>query len=177
MSFQYDQYLDRHRANVKRGFNWLSENLPGVVDTTITAGWNTEFAHDKSKDDPDEYDAYDVYFYGNNRSYEVVQNYQRAWLRHIHRNPHHWQYWVLIHDDMEDGELETVLEMPYDYVIEMICDWWSFSWQNENLYEIFKWYEEHSKYMKLAPGTKNTVEYILNMIKQKLKELQYTEES
>lgn len=31
--------------------------------------------------------------------------------------------------------------------------------------------------MKLAPGTKNTVEYILNMIKQKLKELQYTEES
>ena len=78
---------------------------------------------------------------------------------------------------MENGELETVLEMPYDYVIEMICDWWSFSWQNENLYEIFKWYEEHSKYMKLAPGTKNTVEYILNMIKQKLKELQYTEES
>lgn len=51
MSFQYDQYLDRHRANVKRGFDWLSENLPGVVDTTITAGWNTEFAHDKSKDD------------------------------------------------------------------------------------------------------------------------------
>jgi len=40
MSFQYDQYLDRHRANVKRGFDWLSENLPGVVDTTITAGWN-----------------------------------------------------------------------------------------------------------------------------------------
>ena len=66
MSFQYDQYLDRHRANVKRGFDWLSENLPGVVDTTITAGWNTEFAHDKSKDDPDEYDAYDAYFYGNN---------------------------------------------------------------------------------------------------------------
>ena len=25
MSFQYDQYLARHRANVKRGFDWLSE--------------------------------------------------------------------------------------------------------------------------------------------------------
>lgn len=47
MSFQYDQYLDRHRANVKRGFDWLSENLPGVVDTTITAGWNTEFAQER----------------------------------------------------------------------------------------------------------------------------------
>lgn len=49
MSFQYDQYLARHRANVKRGFDWLSENLPGLMTNTLTAGWNTEFAHDQSK--------------------------------------------------------------------------------------------------------------------------------
>ena len=48
MSFQYDQYLARHRANVKRGFDWLSENLPGLMTNTLTAGWNTEFAHDQS---------------------------------------------------------------------------------------------------------------------------------
>ena len=76
MSFQYDQYLARHRANVKRGFDWLSENLPGLMTNTLTAGWNTEFAHDQSKNEPDEYEAYDAYFYGNNRSYEVVQRYQ-----------------------------------------------------------------------------------------------------
>lgn len=80
MSFQYDQYLARHRANVKRGFDWLSKNLPGLMTNTLTAGWNTEFAHDQSKNEPDEYEAYDAYFYGNNRSYEVVQRYQRAWL-------------------------------------------------------------------------------------------------
>lgn len=107
MSFQYDQYLARHRANVKRGFDWLSENLPGLMTNTLTAGWNTEFAHDQSKNEPDEYEAYDAYFYGNNRSYEVVQRYWRAWLLHIHRNPHHWQHWILIHDDMEDGELDS----------------------------------------------------------------------
>lgn len=117
MSFQYDQYLARHRANVKRGFDWLSENLPGLMTNTLTAGWNTEFAHDQSKNEPNEYEAYDAYFYGNNRSYEVVQRYQRAWLLHIHRNPHHWQHWVLIHDDMEDGELETVLEEMADAYI------------------------------------------------------------
>lgn len=55
MSFQYDQYLARHRANVKRGFDWLSENLPGLMTNTLTAGWNTEFAHDQSKNEPDEY--------------------------------------------------------------------------------------------------------------------------
>ena len=177
MSFQYDQYLAKHRANVKRGFDWLSENLPELMTNTLTAGWNTEFAHDQSKNEPDEYEAYDAYFYGNNRSYEVVQRYQRAWLLHIHRNPHHWQHWILIHDDMEHGELETVLEMPYDYIIEMICDWWSFSWQSGNLYEIFKWYEEHSKYIKLAQTTKITVEYILDNMKKKLQALQYADQS
>lgn len=51
MSFQYDQYLARHRANVKRGFDWLSKNLPGLMTNTLTAGWNTEFAHDQSKNE------------------------------------------------------------------------------------------------------------------------------
>lgn len=169
MSFQYDQYLARHRANVKRGFDWLCENLPELMKDTLEAGWHTEFAHDQSKDEADEYEAYDAYFYGGNRSYAVVQNYQRAWLLHIHRNPHHWQYWVLINDDPKEGEI--VLEMPYDYIIEMICDWWAFSWASGNLKEIFNWYEEHSQYMKLAPKTRKTVDDILNSIKAKLEEL------
>lgn len=63
------------------------------------------------------------------------------------------------------------------YIIEMICDWWSFSWQSGNLYEIFKWYEEHSKYIKLAQTTKITVEYILDNMKKKLQALQYADQS
>ena len=35
------------------------------MTNTLTAGWNTEFAHDQSKNEPDEYEAYDAYFYGN----------------------------------------------------------------------------------------------------------------
>lgn len=175
MSFQYDQYLQLHRSNVKRGFEWLSENLSEIMKDTLTAGWNTEFAHDQSKDEKDEYDAYDAYFYGNNRSYEVVENYKKAWLLHIHRNPHHWQHWILINDDPKEGEI--ILEMPYDYIIEMICDWWAFSWQNGNLYEIFNWYDEHSKYMKLAQKTRETVEDILEKMKSKLDEIVELEHS
>lgn len=173
MSFQYDQYLAQHRANVKRGFDWLCENLPNIMKDTLEAGWYTEFAHDQSKNDEDEYEAYDAYFYGNNRSYEVVQNYQRAWLLHVHRNPHHWQYWVLINDDPKEGEI--VLEMPYDYIIEMICDWWAFSWAKGNLKEIFTWYDEHSKYMKLAPNTRKIVIDILGQMKNKLEEVNENE--
>ena len=83
--------------------------------------------HDESKNDPDEYNAYDDYFYGKNRSYGVVMAFKQAWLEHIHRSPHHWQHWVLINDEPEEGEV--ILEMPYEYIIEMICDWWSFSWK------------------------------------------------
>lgn len=166
MSYQYDRYLEQHRANVKRGFDWISENLPELLTDEIDASWQIEFAHDKSKNQTDEYEAYDAYFYGGNRSYAVVQDYQRAWLLHIHRNPHHWQHWILINDDPEEGEI--LLEMPYNYILEMICDWWAFSWNDGDPFEIFIWYNEHKNYMKLHPDTRKTVEDILDRIRDRL---------
>lgn len=168
MSKEYDNYLRNHRANVSRGYGWLHKNLPEIFDGVESRSATLRLSHDKSKDDPDEYNAYDDYFYGKNRSHAVVMAFKQAWLLHIHRNPHHWQHWVLINDDPEEGEV--VLEMPYEYIIEMICDWWSFSWAKGNLTEIFSWYEEHSKYMKLAPKTRKTVETILKKIREKLEE-------
>lgn len=32
MSFQYDQYLECHRFNVRRGYEWLCENLPEIAE-------------------------------------------------------------------------------------------------------------------------------------------------
>ncbi len=51
--------------------------------------------------------------------------------------------------------------MPYNYIIEMICDWWAFSWAEGDLSEIFSWYDEHKDYIKLNPKTRETVEDIL----------------
>lgn len=159
MSHQYDLYLEKHKANVKKGHDWLQTNMPWLFEGQPSAAWQTEFEHDASKLNPDEYKAYDAYFYGGNRSYAVVQAFQYAWLLHIHRNPHHWQHWVLINDDPDEGEV--LLEMPYNYIIEMICDWWAFSWEKGNLGEIFSWYDEHKDYIKLHPKTRQTVEDIL----------------
>ena len=58
--------------------------------------------------------------------------------------------------------------MPYNYIIEMICDWWAFSWNSRNLNEIFDWYDEHKNYMKLSDATRKTVEDILSKIKKRL---------
>lgn len=168
MSVQYDNYLVQHKANVKKGYYWLKENLPELFYSNCDYDLEQQIGtmHDYSKTDVSEYYAYDEYFYGNNRSYQVVQDFNEAWLHHIHRNPHHWQYWVLIKDEADEG-LVTI-QMPYNYVIEMICDWWAFSWNKGNLTEIFDWYDNHKDYMKLHHDTRKTVESILGKIKNKL---------
>lgn len=166
MSVQYDNFLTEHKENVAKGFRWLQENIPEVIEDGFE--WQICFNHDASKTDPEEYDAYDAYFYGNNRSYSVVQNFKKAWLRHIHNNPHHWQHWILINDDPKEGMV--VIDMPYIYVVEMICDWWSFSWTKGDLNEIFGWYEARKDYMKLSANTQRSVEYILGKMKDKLEE-------
>lgn len=162
MSVEYNEYLREHINNVNKAYDWLCAHFPDIQNKML--GHETIFdIHDSSKYDPEEYDAYDRYFYGGNRSFDVVQDFNKAWLHHIHQNPHHWQHWILVHDD----EPEECIDMPYWYIIEMICDWWSFSFKTGNLYELFDWYEKH-KEMKLSDKTRKTVEKILNDIKTEL---------
>lgn len=172
MSIEYDLYLEEHKSNVVNAFRWMCENLPDLIKHANIPEVDLEhqicFAHDASKSKLDEYDAYDSYFYGNNRSFDVCNKFDIAWLKHIHRNPHHWQYWVLINDDPNEGV--KVLDMPINYIIEMICDWWSFSWKSGNLYEIFDWYEKHKDNMKLSTVTRIVVDRYLEIIRNKLDE-------
>lgn len=171
MSYEYDQYLMNHRSGVRKAFYWIKENLHYCIrEEEMDEIEHLVLNHDASKDEPDEYQAYDAYFYGNNRSYEVVKEFNKAWLLHIHRNPHHWQYWVLIPDDSSDREKEILIDMPYKYIIEMICDWWSFSWNSGNLHEIFDWYGSHNEHIKLSPRTGRFVEDILAEIEDVLEE-------
>lgn len=169
MSKQYDTYLEQHKSNVAKGFNWIRENLPELLTGDFNYEWQICYNHDQSKTESDEYEAYDKYFYGGNRSYAVVQDFRRAWLIHIHRNPHHWQHWILINDDPAEGEI--IMDMPYNYIIEMICDWWAFSWSKGKLDEIFAWYDEHKNYMKISDNTRKIVDSILCELKTKIETL------
>lgn len=169
MSREYDNYIEQHRANVMAGFEWLCSNLHEVIKGDESMLREQMKMHDTSKYNPAEYDAYDKYFYGNNKSYQVVEDFDYAWLEHIHCNKHHWQHWILHNDDPDKGM--KILDMPYHYILEMLCDWWSFSWRKGNLNEIFSWYEERKDYIKLSDRTRIEVEYILDKIKKKLSEL------
>lgn len=158
MSQEYTQYIIEHKANVEKAYRWIIDhNIFPDCEIPVNV-----LEHDLSKYGVDEYQAYDDYFYGK-RTKEVEKAFNYAWLHHIHNNPHHWQHWVLKHDD----EPEEALEMPFEYVIEMICDWWSFSFKTGNLYEIFDWYKKH-KGMVLHPNTRKLVEETLDKIKKAL---------
>lgn len=68
-----------------------------------------------------------------------------------------------------------LIEMPYPYIIEMICDWWAFSWIKGDLSEMFAWYKDHEAYIKLHNNTRSIVEEILEIIRTKLTEVENAE--
>ena len=157
MSKAYTNYITEHVSNVQKAADWLYNHK--IIPEHISLG-----LHDVSKYLPDEYKAYDDYFYGAEKTDQVKKDFDYAWLHHIHNNPHHWQYWVLIND--QDGTYP--LEMPERYVYEMIADWWSFSHKVGNLRLIFDWYNDHKYTMILNTNTRKLVEDILGKIKQEL---------
>ena len=177
MSEKYDNYIQEHKENVAKAFYWLSEQLPEIFKDEISFDKCEKLIrdHDDSKYSMEEYSAYDNYFYGRDQSYEAKMNFNYAWLHHIHHNPHHWQYWILINDNPDEGEI--ILDMPTEYIIEMICDWWSFSWKKGDLLEIFKWYDERKEYIKLSEKTHKKVIDILYKIHKKLNESDVNEEN
>ena len=60
--------------------------------------------------------------------------------------------------------------MPKVHALEMVADWWSFSWRSGKLDEVFGWYEEHKDGIILHPSTRAYVESVLAEIRQRIEE-------
>lgn len=164
MSVEYDRYLEEHAKNVRKGFYWIKKSLPEIL--IDIPGVNYELMillHDDTKTIPSQYNAFDEYLFGKPKK-DTMMKYRYAELEHINSNPHHWQHWMLINDD----GTKLLLDMPYEYIIEMICNWWSHSWAKGDPFEIFDWFEENQKHIKLSKRTKDTVIDILTKLEQKL---------
>ena len=164
MSKEYDNYIYEHRNNVACAFQWIKNNVPFLDQDAVLRAEANIRNHDQSKDSPEEYSAYDAYFYGREKTDKVKNDFDYAWLHHQHLNPHHWQHWLLVNDD--PGSKSKVLEMPPEYIYEMIADWWSFSLKNEKPFEIFDWYNKHLDTIVLGVETEKIVNDILNKMKE-----------
>jgi len=56
--------------------------------------------------------------------------------------------------------------MPDNYIIEMVCDWWAFSWSKGDLREIYKWYKKNRGNMLLNEETETRLNEILDAMKE-----------
>lgn len=105
----YLKYVLRHKYFVFVAGRKLGVPIPRLL------------LHDLSKFLPSEWRAYAECFYDDDGSncYRESQAFNKAWLLHQHRNPHHHQYWVLKQDHGPD----RYLEMPDVVLAEMVADW------------------------------------------------------
>lgn len=144
---KYFKYLFRHKWFVfleclKYGLIWQ-----GII-------------HDYSKFFPDELFPYAEYFYGHGtgkdkfyKPSEGSYEFNVAWLKHQHRNPHHWQHWVL----QEDSGKVFAMEIPIKYAKEMLCDWRG-AGKAQGYDDTLSWYDKNRNKMVLAPATRLFVE-------------------
>lgn len=80
--------------------------------------------------------------------------YALAWLKHQHRNPHHWQYWILTQDE----DKPVILEMPMRYRKEMLADWRGAGKAQGFGDNTKAWYETHKHDIVLGLFTREWIE-------------------
>jgi len=147
---KYLWYIIRHKWFV--GIECLKRGL-----------WWQAITHDISKLRWDEFKPYAKWFFGepNKLSFEL------AWLKHQHRNLHHWESWIL---RCGKGHTAT-LQMPDKYVEEMICDWLGAgktTISKAGIEDVLTWYENNKNSMILHPASRAQVRRLLG-VKKKLR--------
>ncbi|WP_339146246.1 MULTISPECIES: DUF5662 family protein [unclassified Sutcliffiella] len=115
--------------------------------------------HDWSKFSPKEFLPYaKKFFYYGEKSAEDELIWKNAWLHHQHKNKHHWEYWVV------DPKNKQALPMPRKYLIEMVCDWRSFSrkWGRKVKYSTLDLTDK----IVVHPDTRKELEIIIRNIRE-----------
>ena len=141
---------------------YLARHLWFVLVECVRLGviWRG-LVHDLSKFRPSELFPYVEHFGGDVTSKRDKSGYYKptdsgnarfdvAWLRHAHRNDHHWQHWTQATDD---GGVK-LYDMPEPCVREMLADWRG-AGRAQGFSSVRDWYEKNQLKIKLTPGTRD----------------------
>lgn len=102
--------ITRHKAEVMKNCFRAGLYLQGVT-------------HDLSKYEPAEFLRGVKYYQGNKSPNDAERRetgVSKAWLHHKGRNKHHFEYWI-DYDPAIGGKMGG-LEMPLNFLLEMVCD-------------------------------------------------------
>ena len=152
---EYRKYVEGHKERVKQFADWLLENLPELFDNIDLELFKEMINdHDDSKFSEEEFEPYAQHFYGPNKNNKNDLEFDEAWKHHWTHNEHHPEFWL--------GE-----DMPYIYILEMLCDWGSFSIASGNMKELSDFYfneAQDDEEKNLSENTKIIIEEILEKI-------------
>ena len=156
---EYKNYIIEHKRRVSEFADWLKENCPEVFEGVDLEAFDEVIKeHDQSKFGEEEFEPYAEKFYGpqdiNGKPLDYVPGYDEAWTHHWMNNEHHPEHWF--------GE-----DMPLIYILEMLCDWGSFSIDKGDLRELSKYYYDNARddeEKNLSDNTKEIIEDILRQI-------------
>lgn len=123
-----------------------------------------------SKFRPSEFFPYARHFYNpdglSKPDYDNDYWFEKAWLLHQHRNPHHWQHWVL---EKDNGETICIPIKP-TYLKEMVCDWIGagkaqgyFSPPEDPYLETRNWFLKNKENIKLSYSDALLIKTILRV--------------
>ena len=74
----------------------------------------------------------------------------KAWQHHKGRNPHHYEYWT---DNYDNGKI-TYHNIPYEYLMEMLADWFAagrtYKGKSFRVLDEVEWWREKRKNPNLA---------------------------
>ena len=124
--------------------------------------------HDLSKFSPTEFLESVRYYNGYVSPIEARKKkwgYSKAWLHHRGRNKHHYEFWT---DNYDKGV--TTIRMPYEYALEMVCDflgagraYYGKDFTPKKELEYWENKKKDSPDMKIHPDIKSFMDKMLNI--------------
>ncbi|MBQ8057986.1 MAG: catalase [Ruminococcus sp.] len=155
-------------------FKTITKHRHEVIKNCKKAGilWQGLF-HDLSKYSPTEFLQGAKYYQGtrspNDKAREEL-GYSKAWMHHMGRNKHHFEYWR-DYSPKHKGFMKPV-KMPLNYVVEMFCDRVAASkiyqgekYTDSSAYDYFM-AAKHRRVDMINEETSDTLEGLLFMLKE-----------
>ena len=134
--------------------------------------------HDLSKYSPTEFWRSAKYYQGYrspNDQERLVNGVSLSWLHHKGRNRHHFEYWIDVSLNKEEGLVGN--KMPVCYVAEMLCDRIAacevYRGKNYTSGAPMEYYEFTKKYITIHPETRALLEKLLTILKDEGEDAAY----
>ena len=152
-------------------FKTITKHKLLVMHYCFRAGmYKQGLLHDLSKYAPVEFLVGCKYYQGDrspNNAEREDTGISKSWLHHKGRNKHHFEYWIDVSLNKEEGLVGN--KMPVNYVAEMLCDRIAacevYRGKNYTSAAPMEYYEFTKKYITIHPETRALLEKLLTILK------------